>query len=380
VRTLLAVVAGALLLPGAAAAQAPGVLTLKAPGKTTFGHRIELVGRLSPAQPGLRVRILRGSEFVTAGQIRGDGTFRIPLRIGSPGPFRAAVGGIVSNPVTVKIVPRLDTSLVGSPVVGAKLTFVARVEPQQAGPLRVRVVRPGRQVDLTFYRNEATVKLGTNELVPLKVHVLTLPRPGFVSVERSVDIALVPPKLAVGSRGPAVTLLARRLAELNYVVPSPNAAEFDYDLIQSVYAFQKVQGLDRTGEVDARFWARLRSPLVPQPRYRTPADHIEIDKTRQVLFVVRDGQISLIVPVSTAGIAGYYTPVGHFAIYRKVVGYDPSPLGVLLNPMYFHGGYAIHGNPSVPPYPASHGCIRVPNFVIYRLFESEPYGESVYIY
>jgi len=75
---------------------------------------------------------------------------------------------------------------------------------------------------------------------------------------------------------------------------------------------------------------------------------------------------------ATAGIAGYYTPVGRFAISRKVPGYDPSPLGVLYKPMYFYGGYAIHGNPSVPPYPASHGCIRVPNFVADRLYESEP--------
>jgi len=82
-----------------------------------------------------------------------------------------------------------------------------------------------------------------------------------------------------------------------------------------------------------------------------------------VLYIVRGGKIALISPVSTAGLAGYHTPEGRFAIYRKVVGYDPSPLGVLLNPMYFVAGYAIHGNPSVPPYPASHGCIRVPNFV-----------------
>ena len=84
--------------------------------------------------------------------------------------------------------------------------------------------------------------------------------------------------------------------------------------------------------------------------------------------------------MSTAGIAGYYTPVGRFAIGRKVPGYDPSPLGVLYKPMYFYGGYAIHGNPSVPPYPASHGCVRVPNFVADRLYESEPYGEAVIVY
>ena len=97
-------------------------------------------------------------------------------------------------------------------------------------------------------------------------------------------------------------------------------------------------------------------------------------------MVVRDGRVTLAVPVSTAGIAGYYTPVGRFAISRKIAGYDSSPLGVLYKPMYFYGGYAIHGNPSVPPYPASHGCVRVPNFMIDRLYETEPYGETVIIY
>jgi hypothetical protein len=178
---------------------------------------------------------------------------------------------------------------------------------------------------------------------------------------------------------PAVSELARRLAALHYAVPSTSPT-FSYDFIQSVYAFQKVTGLPRTGIVDAALWRRLERAAIPAPRYRSPPNHLEVDKARQVLFVVRNGRVALVSPVSTAGIAGYYTPVGRFAISRKVVGYDPSPLGVLLNPMYFYGGYAIHGNPSVPPYPASHGCIRVPNFVIYRLFSSEPYGETVYVY
>jgi lipoprotein-anchoring transpeptidase ErfK/SrfK len=147
-----------------------------------------------------------------------------------------------------------------------------------------------------------------------------------------------------------------------------------------VYAFQKVQGLERTGVVDPAFWARTENPRLPTPRYRSPANHIEVDKTRQVLYIVRDGQVSLISPVSTAGISGYYTPEGVFSIYRKVSGWDTSPLGFLYDSMYFTGGYAIHGNPSVPPYPASHGCVRVPMWLIPRLFETEPYGEQVYVY
>jgi lipoprotein-anchoring transpeptidase ErfK/SrfK len=47
---------------------------------------------------------------------------------------------------------------------------------------------------------------------------------------------------------------------------------------------------------------------------------------------------------------------------------------------FFLRGFAIHGYPSVPSYPASHGCVRVPNWVAPILFASSYYGEAVYIY
>jgi hypothetical protein len=241
------------------------------------------------------------------------------------------------------------------------------------------VIRNGRVSIDTRRRGHATVPVTTKQFGALQVRVTTLPRPGYDPLARELRTTLRPPLLAVGTTSTAVTELARRLAALHYAVPSLSST-FGNDLVESVYAFQKVQGLDRTGSVDAALWTRIDGAQIPHPRYTEPADHIEIDKTHQVLYIVRDGKVSLISPVSTAGIAGYYTPVGRFAIYRKVTGYDPSPLGVLLDPMYFVAGYAIHGNPSVPPYPASHGCVRVPNFVIYRLFSSEPYGETVYVY
>ena len=97
---------------------------------------------------------------------------------------------------------------------------------------------------------------------------------------------------------------------------------------------------------------------------------------------MRDGQITQISPVSTAGLPGRFTPVGQFAVYRKVDGFDPSPLGTLYLPSYFTGGYAIHGNPSVPPYPASHGCARVSNDAIDYLWAtgSLPIGLEVWVY
>jgi hypothetical protein len=359
----------------------PGTsLTLTAPKATSYLHRIEFVGQVSPPAKDARVRLLRGTRLVAYGHVRRNGTFRIPVQLASPGPFHVAWLSVRSNDVTVRIRPRLNTRLVGPRVAGAPLSLEATVLPAEAGPLRVQVIRGGAVgFDRRFGGGAAHVRLGTRDAGPLTIRVATTPRPGYQPLQRRLTATLRAPNLSLGTTSPAVADLARQLARLHYVIPSLSST-FTDDFIESVYAFQKVQGLDRTGIVDAKFWTRLASPRIPQPRYRTPADHIEVDKTHQVLYLVRGGQIALISPVSTAGIAGYYTPEGRFAIYRKVAGYDSSPLGVLLNPMYFVGGYAIHGNPSVPPYPASHGCIRVPNFVIYRLFSSEPYGETVYIY
>ncbi len=379
VRRAFAVIIVVLAWPASSTAQSGPALTLKAPKATTYLHKVDFAGRLSPHAKDARVRLLRGTTLVATAPVRADGSFVIPVRIANPGPFHVAWLHTSSPEVTVRIRPRLETQLVGSRVAGAPLHLVASLEPTSAGRVRVQVVRSGRVGFDRSFPGRAQVSLGTTAVGPLQVRVSTLPKPGFEPLSRELATMLRPPNLAVGTTSAAVAELARRLSALHYVVPSLSST-FSDDFVQSVYAFQKVQGLERTGSVDTAFWTRLEAPRIPQPRYREPGGHIEIDKTHQVLYLVRDGAIALISPVSTAGIAGYHTPEGRFAIYRKVVGFDPSPLGVLLDPMYFVGGYAIHGNPSVPPYPASHGCVRVPNFVIYRLFPSEPYGEAVYVY
>jgi lipoprotein-anchoring transpeptidase ErfK/SrfK len=367
-----------LVWPASATAAAP-TLTLKGPKATTYLHGVDFTGRLSPVAPDARVRLMRGTTVVSTRRVRPGGSFRFKVELANPGPFHAAWLTARSNDVTVRIRPTLDASLVGSFVAGAPLKLAATLDPAAAGKVRVQVIRSGQVSFNRSFAGGARVALGTREVGVVRVRLTTLPRPGYDSVSRELRATIRPPTLSLGTTSPAVTELARRLAALHYVVPSFSST-FGDDLVQSVYAFQKVQGLERTGAVDAAFWTKLENPRIPAPRYSQPADHIEVDKTHQVLYIVRDGKIALISPVSTAGIAGYYTPEGRFAIYRKVTGYDPSPLGVLLDPMYFVGGYAIHGNPSVPPYPASHGCVRVPNFVIYRLFGSEPYGETVFVY
>lgn len=367
-----------LAFPASAGAQTPAI-TLTAPKATTYLHEIDFAGRMSPAVQDARVHLYRGSSYVTSTRVRGDGTFRMKVKVGSPGPFQIRWLTARSNPVTVLIRPTLKAQLVGAGVTGAPLRLVARLVPAHAGKVRVQVIRGGTVGFDRSTAGGAKVSLGTREPGKVRVRLTTIPAAGWQSVGQVLSATLRPPNLSEGMTSPSVSELARQLAALHYAVPSFSST-FSYDLVESVWAFQKVHGMERTGSVDARFWAKLANPTMPRARYFEPANHIEVDKSKQVLYLVRNGKITLISPVATAGIAGFYTPEGRFAIYDKRPGWDHSPLGVLWNPMYFVGGYAIHGGDPVPPYPASHGCVRVPDFVIAKLFYSEPYGEVVYVY
>lgn len=51
------------------------------------------------------------------------------------------------------------------------------------------------------------------------------------------------------------------------------------------------------------------------------------------------------------------TVMGTFRFYRRQPGTNAN---AMVHSSYFIRGYAIHGYVSVPNYPASHGCIRVP--------------------
>jgi len=73
------------------------------------------------------------------------------------------------------------------------------------------------------------------------------------------------------------------------------------------------------------------------------------------------------------------TPVGWYKIQRRIVGERKADLGTLYDPQYFYKGWAIHGSNSVPAYPASHGCIRLPMEFAKKLFDLTEKGGTVVI-
>jgi lipoprotein-anchoring transpeptidase ErfK/SrfK len=76
------------------------------------------------------------------------------------------------------------------------------------------------------------------------------------------------------------------------------------------------------------------------------------------------------------------TPTGRFNIYAVINGLDVDSLGALWRPRFFDGGFAIHGDSYVPPYPASHGCVRVSDEAINWIWADNiaPIGTAVWVY
>ncbi len=186
------------------------------------------------------------------------------------------------------------------------------------------------------------------------------------------------PVLRLGSSGTAVVQLQRRLATLHYDV-GPIDGGFGSQTFHAVVAFQKVNGLVRDGIVGSRTWAALANPVIPRPRRWLSASSLEVNVTRQVVYLARQGVVLRILDAST-GKASTPTPLGNFSIQRRIDGWRQSTLGLMWRPNYFYRGYAVHGSTSVPAYPASHGCVRVTIPAMNRLWSQLRIGMPVSLY
>ena len=182
-----------------------------------------------------------------------------------------------------------------------------------------------------------------------------------------------------GSSRAAVATLQSRLLQLGFWNAGADGG-YGLTTTQAVMAFQKWKGLPATTVVDNATAIALNTELCRPAAGRT-GDLLEVDKTKQIAYVVRGGAVQYVFNVSTGNGKSYdeedqkaagrrvigvaLTPSGTFRTYREhdVARYE-GDLGSLYRPKFIIGGVAVHGAPRVPNYPASHGCVRVANPVM----------------
>jgi N-acetylmuramoyl-L-alanine amidase len=382
------VVAAGLVVALAPPAGAAGESITLEPSRTllTYGQNTDLSGVTEPVTPGQEIHIVDAADgtVLAAATTNSAGAYTTKLdQVPSENVTVQALWvatGALSDPVPLKVRPVLTAKL-SRPRLFDKVKVRGSIQPpQREDRVTVTLFRGGQAVG----KKKVDLKDGNTTYKA----TFRIPKTGtyrgrakFDDDEHATAIdwtgkrtAPLPPNISMGSTGIYTRLLEKRLRQLHYWVPPPNK-KFDHRTADGVIAFHKVQFMPRVDYVTGKTWKRLQKPIRPSPRAKKRPFHIEVDQTRQVLFVIKHRKIAWIVHTSTG--AGGATHDGVFYVHRKIAGYSPN---LLYYPSYFDGNRAVHGWPKVPTYPASHGCARVPNWTAIWLYHLMDMGTQVRVY
>jgi hypothetical protein len=194
--------------------------------------------------------------------------------------------------------------------------------------------------------------------------------------------------ISEGSRGPDVFIYEARMKELHFD-PGTVDDHFDQNTWYAVVSVQKYFGLPRTGVIDGAVDMVLSHFHYMPAEPNSEPDRVEIDLDKQMLTLYTNWQPSLLTTTSTGsgehfcgGVDGCQyaiTPTGHYHFYSLYKGWQKGKLGTMFNPYYFNGSIAVHGLDSVPTYPASHGCARIPIHIADYFYTLVHDGESVFV-
>jgi hypothetical protein len=349
-----------------------------------YGKTISVLGAVEPATEGLEVAVaVDGVDVATVlTDAKGAFTAGFVARRNCVVSARLTADGTTgpSLPLTVRPVP--VSTIFGTPVPFLPTRLVIKVAPAAYDGIAVaRVYHRGRLVGTVKRRVEdgrVVLRLPTPGIEYFKVECALRATDTYGRKEFSRSFKVPWRTLKVGSTGLIVEGLLTRLSQLRIRVPAIDRG-FSVQDKDAVMAFQKTYRLTRDYVVDYADWRKLETAKRPAPRYTSPYLHIEVDKTRQILMVVRDGKVLGLIACSTGATGN--TPEGAFSIHSKIP-MSTSLFGSDLMPftMGFLGNFAIHGYWSVPPYPASHGCVREPVWVARWVFDRSSIGERVYVY
>jgi hypothetical protein len=263
---------------------------------------------------------------------------------------------------------------------------------------RVRgVLRPyvaGQTVLVRFFRKGKEIHHQTEQVKPMpggKVGFFLTPfrskREGRITIgamhaktpelaaTRAAKRKVFVVKPIAGSGGTVVRLLQKGLAKLHY--STSRSGVFDDATARAVMAWRKETGMARTFSASQPV---VRGVLAGKGRFHVKfprhGHHVEADLSKQVLALLEGDRVVRIYHVSS-GKPSTPTVLGTYHVYRKSPGTNSHGM---VHSNYFIGGYAIHGYADVPPYAASHGCLRVPIPNAWSIYTWVRMGDIVDVY
>lgn len=239
----------------------------------------------------------------------------------------------------------------------------------------VNPFQPGQVVTVTFTQRGAVAQESTIPIAPVADGTgafdvnFTPKKAGKVTIkavttataahpsltEDGLEVTVLGRRVKNGAKGAGVRELQRLLARKGYVVGKRGV--YDSRTARAVMAFRKVTGMRRNFVASKQVMKALAKGRgnfrVKFPKH---GRHVEADISRQVLVFANGSKVLRIYPTSTGAPA---TPTirGSYRVYRKDPGTNAKGM---VHSSYFIRGYAIHGYKDVPPFNASHGCLRVP--------------------
>jgi peptidoglycan hydrolase-like protein with peptidoglycan-binding domain len=256
-----------------------------------------------------------------------------------------------------------------------------RVKPAVAGEVLTLYAIRGKKASKKVRRRvgdggrfEFRFKVGGTGVVRLVVkHKASPAQAAFRTRSRRITVADW--QAGAGERGVKVLLLQRALVRHGFA--SPVTGYYDDGTARGVLAFRKTNGLGRDGYATKDVFAMLmRGQGAFKLRYPKAGKHVEFDWSRQVLVLARGGRPYRTYHTSS-GTPATPTVFGSYRFYLQTPGTNSKGM---VHSSYFIGGYAIHGYASVPNYPASHGCLRVPIPNALSIFNWIDIGDPIFTY
>jgi hypothetical protein len=178
-----------------------------------------------------------------------------------------------------------------------------------------------------------------------------------------------------GSRGLGVALLKQGLRGLGY--PAGSGPYWTGALSRALMAYRKTNDMTRLFTANRQVFEKV---FAGQGAFKLlhpeAGKHVEFDWSRQVLALA-DGAKVVATYHASSGKPSTPTVLGMFHFYLKSAGVNAKGM---FDSNYFIAGYAVHGYPDVPTYPASHGCIRVPNADAPAIFAWIQLGDPIFVY